>query len=192
MTAGTATTWRIPGPMSDFGIRIGGGQGFTRAQVTAVVNNVTLMWFANPVAITADGQHLVVNHAAANGYLVGIQQTLKWFGVMPNVANLAFSTGTLAVGTWKHVVMVRDAGTWKYYLNGTIDTANAGVGAPIAPSGAVTGIHNNTSSFDCRYAHVSIHETALSASTIAAIYAAGIPQTPADEGGSRLRVLGLA
>jgi hypothetical protein len=191
MTAGSATTYRVAGPMSDFGIRIGGGQGFTRASISAVVNNLAMMAWLNPVAITGDGQHLLCNHSGSTGYVTFLNQTLKWQNTCLNVAAQSASVGTLAIGTWKHIVVVRDAGTWKYYLNGAIDTANAGTSAPIAPASANNAIQDNAGFLDCRYAHVSFHDTVLTAATIAAIYAAGVPQTPADEGGSRLRVLGL-
>lgn len=92
--------------------------------------------------------------------------------VCEGVAVFQISGVTLPLDTWTHVVIVRDGGVWKSYLDGAIDNP-AGPGTlPGAPTGGSTFFGADTSGSSIRLAHVAWYDAALSAARVAAHYAA--------------------
>lgn len=182
MTAVSGTpTYHETGPYTpqDFSIGLLAA-GFTRNIVTAVVNNFTLEVWVMPVGSLASGRIILGNSARGldgangiNGYeIIWNDTTGKFRATAGNVADYTASAATLSLNSWYHVVVVRDAGTWKYYVNGAIDTANAGTSAPVTPTGTA---HFGSTVANQRIAYAAIYESALSAARVAAHYAAAAP-----------------
>jgi hypothetical protein len=176
---GTSPQWQQPGPMADYSITYQGGQGHRRAtQISTVTDNLTMEWWSNPSIISNQDQMIFNNgNSGTNGWGVLIDTTFKFQYLCGGVAFGANSTAALAANVWSHVVVVRRSGTWVYYINGSVDTANAGTDAPGTPSGPVD--IGGGSSFLWSAAHIAVYETALSAGTISAHYAAALALDPA-------------
>lgn len=164
--------YREPGPIGAFAIRFTGGEGVSRATISTVVNNFTLEQWVQVQVVTGNDMGLCANgNLGANGWGVLIDTTRKFQYLAGGVALGANSALALTLSAWHHVAVVRRAGTWEYYVDGTVDTANAGTTAPNAPSGGTTAA-NGGSSLQAAYAHYAVYETALSAAAIAAHFAA--------------------
>lgn len=94
-------------------------------------------------------------------------QTNRTFRYQLDNSTFGSNSSALADG-WHHIVVVRDAGTWKYYVDGSVDVSNAGTDTPTAPSIYTqfdVGAHQ-------RQSHVAFYESVLSPTRIAAHYAA--------------------
>ncbi len=74
-----------------------------------------------------------------------------------------FSTTTLALNTWQHLALVRNAGTWSLYVNGVVTTL-ASVSNPNVPAAPLDAVL----SFNGLVDEVSFFNTALSPATILA------------------------
>lgn len=74
----------------------------------------------NLFSSASGGNHITINTTASNNFFVVVQ----------GVAGEANSANVLTVNRWHLIVVVRESNTWKYYLDGALDTANAGVAAP--------------------------------------------------------------
>jgi hypothetical protein len=146
-------------------IRCVGGEKLIRTpHVTAAVNNVSIEALVRVEAVGANSQIIFFNgNSGLNGYglLVNVDGTFQ--GLLANVAFLSASTAVLDTN-YHYLVLVRDAGTWKYYLDGSIETANAGTGAPVAPSGT---FQVGDGSVQLATAMVAVYGRALGAQEIA-------------------------
>jgi len=111
-----------------------------------------------------------------NGFWLMTDASRKVFVIAQNRFLLAAMANPLSTTLFSHVVIARDAGTWKYYYNGAVDTANAGAnnfdpGATDTP----LSIGAIDASFSVDIEHFAVYTTAaLSAARVAAHYAAAI------------------
>lgn len=162
---------------TDTCVLVQGGEIVSRPQVTSDVDDITLeTWFYH-IDVLDDTQNIIGITDADGGYTLHIRNAAESFrlrGSVKNVAFLAASTAGIPATTWTHIVMLRRAGTWMYFINGAVDTANAGTDNPNALSGGTTFI-NGTASISAQYAYTAIYETALSNARIQAHYDAMIP-----------------
>jgi hypothetical protein len=162
------------GPIADTtSIRIQGGEVISRDQISAATDNLTLEFWIHPIDVLDVNQGMMANQQGGlAGYTVLLQGgTLKWRVVAQSVGFLNESAGAVVEDAWNYLVITRDAGTWKYYLNGVVDTANAGNANPGAPVGGTT-LLNGANSITALYACAAFYDTALSAAQVAAHYAA--------------------
>lgn len=86
-------------------------------------------------------QAVTIGNSALNGYSIMLDATGNhpFQGLCGGVAFLAPSAGTVTRNVWHHIVIERAAGTWKYYFDGALDTANAGIAAPAVPTSRIIG-----------------------------------------------------
>lgn len=158
---GPFTSWRCIG--------CGPSVGFSRAAVQTQTDNFTMEMWMDLNSISGNGK--IPLGTFGSGQAIGIDTDRKIFGSAFGVGVLADAAAALpSAGTWTHIVVLRRSGTWEYYLNGAVDTANAGTTAP-SGTPTTTQIHNQ-SQITCNYAMVAIYNTALSSARIAAHYAA--------------------
>lgn len=146
----------------------------TGAVTTATDNIGAELWFRIDARPTADNQPIL----SMTQVEFFIQQDLTIQGILQGVAFLTKSNRTVRLGRWTHFCGVREGGTWRYYIDGSLDTLNAGTNTPNAP-GAIT-IHNiKVPGF---VANVAIYNLARSITydAVAARYRAGI-STPSFE-----------
>lgn len=159
--------YREPGPF-DYGILANGGSRFLRAAVSTAVNNLTLEMWVKINLVTNPTQGIFSWNSGANGFILAVTTNFHFFIVVQGVATLSQSAVALPSGGgragWSHVVVVRDAGTWKYYLNGQVDTANAGTSTPIAPTGST--IFPGGASVQSVVAHLAMYESVLTPTQI--------------------------
>jgi Concanavalin A-like lectin/glucanases superfamily len=115
--------------------------------------------------------------------------SLDGFGLfMTNTGQLAILTGQVAVAlvdftltpaTWTHIVMVRDAVFWNFYVNGSARTILGSLEALPNPAGGVLQLGANrpafTQLFGGRIDEAAIYNSALSAAQVQSHYAAGCP-----------------
>lgn len=112
----------------------------TRSVVMTATNNMTVEIWYRPDSLHGGGGGIWGNgNGAANGYTMDIPGTtntgdLRFRGVAQSVAILAVSARSMIYKEWNHIIMLRNAGTWVYYLNGNLDTANAGASNPGVPT----------------------------------------------------------
>ena len=160
-----------PGPFTGVsGIRTIGGETLVRStHVSTVTNNLTMELLIQMQALGASDQTVLYNgNSGANGWGIIIDTNYTWQYLCGGVALGANSAVALTQNKWQYLVVTRDAGTWKYYLDGALVNGSAGTTAPATPSGTVLmgGV-----SIQFASAMVAIHETALSATQVAARYA---------------------
>lgn len=197
MTASGGTpVYQQQGPFtSDYAIRLADAY-YTRPAVTTATDNFTMECWVSPLAEGTYGGGLIRNATSGglDGWVTVTNTGGKFLCVAENVAVLATSANQLVsqqaqsswsmpllgVGgsgsrAWNYVVTQRSSGTWVYYFNGAVDTANAGTAGPITPGGsALAGFSDSTFTWDARFAYVAIYNTALSGTRVAAHYTAGL------------------
>jgi hypothetical protein len=171
-----------PGAGPDYGIWFP-SCGYRRTLVSTVVNNFSLeiwLWYTGALVdsavIMGNSQRSVASVGGADGW------DLLWSGTagkfmlgFGNVANLAASAATLSANTWNHIVVCRDAGTSKYYVNGALDTSNAGTSTPLTPTtGASGGTKFGSSTITQKLAYAALYESALSLAQVQAHYGAAL------------------
>jgi len=183
-----------PGPFgSDYSIRFGDLAAATQASFDFSVNNISMEAWIQIVAAGSNFKGPFGNNAPSKGWDVDLTSTRHVTVVCQGVAIEASSVAALpeptspakpylpilgvggggGIAAWTMVTVVRAAGTWKYYINGSLDTANAGTATPNAIDGTCTcGIANATGHGDQRFAYVSYYTSALSATQVAAHWSA--------------------
>lgn len=136
--------------------------------LTTVVNNFTMVGWVKVAFATGRPGNTGTNAfwtvgnnvGTAKGWTVEIDaSTRKFRYVASGVGNGAASAATLVDGGWYHIAVVRDSGTWIYYLNGNIDTASAGSHAPGVP---LTYAFLHVGNCVTNQAHFAFYESALS------------------------------
>lgn len=197
-TQGSPAYLETSAPMSGaVSIRLPAGSSFDRATYSTAVDNMSVELWVQPIAIVGSVRDLFNNTAfrdsppgALNGwgalvtsdpYMSSIRQ-----GIALNTAGttllspiaqsslsllpmLGVGGGSLTTGGWHQIIVTRDAGTWKYYLDGAVESTNAGTGAPAAPVDSGSYIARQrigggpTNTWDSRMAFVSYWEVALTA-----------------------------
>lgn len=159
-----------------------GMAAYRRSVVSTVVNNWTMEILVCPQGPFSDVQMIMGNgDGSTNAGGASTGYDLFWSGTggkfqvgYRGVAVNSDSAVTCAINTWYHLIVCRDAGTLKYYVNGAVDTANAGTGAPATPiNGSVGGTKiGNQGAVSQFIAYAAFYETALSAARAAAHYGA--------------------
>lgn len=169
---GGGKTYGVVGPFSGaVGITMPGAQNFQRTHVSTVQNNFTLETWLKYGSHGGDDRLFYNGTGGSSGWGIDFRaSTGKIRGLYGGVAFLSDSVASITGGAWMHIVMVRDSGTLKYYVNGSVDTANAGTSTPNAPSG-VTQIGSDAQ-VQATWSLVALYETALSAARISAHYEA--------------------
>lgn len=106
---------------------------------------------------------------ANKGWSVTMKTATRAFRYNAIGVGTGIDSSALSTGVFHHIAVVRDAGIWKYYIDGVIDVANAGNHTPNTPGPAVI---QECGSTVAAVEHVALYETALSAAQVAAHYAA--------------------
>jgi hypothetical protein len=166
-----------PGPFGGApSIKLPGGVNFQKGSpVTTVVNNFSLeMFFLFSDAV--DNDRILYNGDLDSDPGWGIDYQLSGSKIRALYGGVAWETESTASvddapdPLWHHIVSVRDAGTTKYYFDGALDTANAGVDAPNAP--ATNCFIGSTSAVTGWYSMCAIYDTVLSAGQVLAHFEA--------------------
>ena len=116
--------------------------------------------------------HKWVNSLGGQGYTFSTQTTNgKFFSYLnASLAGNTLSPTAIGLGAWKQVVLVRDAGSTKIYVNGAEvwSTTTGTTAAPTANSNNLfMGFGNQDTEFgEGRWAHGRIHTKALSAAEV--------------------------
>lgn len=151
---------------------------FRRNTTTSAVNNWALeCWvmeqgaFSDVGIIMGNGDGLFSGGASVGYDLFWSGTAGKFQCGYRGVAVNSDSAISCVSDVWYHIVVTRDAGTLKYYVNGASDTANAGTGAPASPAG--TQIRFGSSAVSQKIAYPAFYGGgALSAARVAAHYGA--------------------
>lgn len=200
-STGGAIAYRDPGPFgTDFSIRLGAGGFALLPFFSNATNNMSCEVWSQVVSTPTGINAALFRNAQASGSsgIAGwtldvatdrrFQAVVQGIVVLPKSANALPAPGAapgprllpmLGVGggggvaPWSMVDCVRDAGTWRYYFDGAVDTLNAGGNTPNAmTAGGVCGFGDPGQSWDGRYAYVSYFTSALSPARVAAHFAA--------------------
>lgn len=165
--------------LGDFSILYNGGDSHTRSSVVSTVtDNLTFEGWIKPISIGANDQVLFyLGNGGSNGWGVFIDSNAKIQALCGGVGFLANSVASLSATLFTHIVVVRRATVWEYYLNGVLDTANAGTTTPGAPSGTTAW---GSAALQFAAEHYVVYETALTAATILAHYNAALNTDPGD------------
>jgi hypothetical protein len=152
-------------------IRMTGGETLSRAVPSTAVNNVSAEYLFKREAQGANDQIIFYNgNSGTNGWglVCNIDGTFRV--LLGGVGFQAFADGgaAFAIDAWYHVVVVRDATVWRYYLNGALQTSNAGTGTPGTPTG---NLQINDGSIQVAGCMFAMYNTVLTAAQIARRYA---------------------
>lgn len=161
----------ITGPrLYSFG-SAGGWDMATTAVATTVTDNFSIeMWIklVTPY-VTLNDQNVIYNGSGGSdgwGVLFDANDTFQY---LAGGVAVGASSSAISRDAWHHIVVVRDAGTWKYYIDGAIDTASAGTHTPNTPTGTV---ETSASAIQRRYCHIAIYDVALTATDVSDHYTA--------------------
>lgn len=168
--------YHLEGPRSDFGIEYGVAERHIGPIPFSAVDNISLEFWFQPVSIGGIDQPFIVQ---ASGGQLAVAQNGNKIRVIVNGITETQSAASFTNGTWYHVVVVRDAGTWKYYVNGALDTASASTRTPNAYTGfAFIGGGSTGTGVDQVLAHVAVYDHVLSAARIKVHYDATMVLRP--------------
>jgi hypothetical protein len=142
------------------------------------IDNWTLTAWMNPAVLPQQGVALTVGHDGAspyNGYWLMISGGGSEVpGTHPSagyptvgMVDSAYSLPTN--GVWYHVVMLRESGVTKFYVNGS-QTPGTGAIAPIAPTGLTIGSMTGANFFNGALDDVRIYNRALSSNEVSQLY----------------------
>ncbi len=127
------------------------------------------MWIYRGEASSADREIWRNGAADTNGWGVYLKPTGEFYYIT-SAGNVGSDSTALTQYDWSHIVVVRDSGTWSYYINGSVDVSNAGTDTPSTPASANTFM--NVGKTCEMWAHVAYYTTALSSTQVADHYAA--------------------
>jgi hypothetical protein len=174
MTASGGTiTYRQAGPITgSFGIRGTGGSAasFTTPVPANPTNNMTLeCWY---LAGATNANQSLLWGTGGNGFSIEGANTNKFHALVNGVTAQADCQATLSNAAYAHIVIVRSGTVWKYYVNGAVDTENAGTTAPTAPTGSVQVYAG--AGVDFTFSNIALYTTVLPASRIRVHYDLGL------------------
>ena len=133
---------------------------------TTALDNITIeawvKWDGNkplyPMIIFSNG------NSGSNGYGLFINNLDNYnLGIMLGGSTFYTNDRGLTPDTWEHVAVSRDAGVWRLYINGTLESLT-GNNAPITPEGKLTiaGNHVGGEYFKGKIDEFRVWNTALS------------------------------
>jgi uncharacterized delta-60 repeat protein len=142
------------------------------------VDNWTLSAWVNPASLSqARGIAVSVgydNDVWGDGYGFGVQPDGTWTGLFCGLAFLPTGYTLPSTNRWYHMVMLRDAGTTKFFVNGT-QTTNTYADTPFTPSVFTIGAQNGVHYFNGLVDDVRIYSRALSTPEVQQLYAYEAP-----------------
>lgn len=170
--------YQQPGPMSDFAIRFNTtGNAFSNNAPSLATDNLTFGLWAKPGGGSiSNGRRLFIGSGSgARGWEIHLDLDGRFrYSVDGGAIDGALSVGALSSSAFKLIHIVRRSGTWEYYLNGALDTSNAGADTPTAPLVGDIAQLGATADLDIYIAYAFVFESALSASRILAHYNASV------------------
>lgn len=167
LTASGTITYQTVGPFGEKATTFGSGGTGSRSQISAVIDNLTIECWVYITAYSSDSV-ILCNQSAAHGYEVALNSSGKVTVTCQNVAVIGGAGSVVSLNTWTYIVVERDSGTWKSYINGILDQSSMGTTTPIAPSSSTTAVANTV--FTGRLAHAAFYETVLSSTRVRAHY----------------------
>jgi Concanavalin A-like lectin/glucanases superfamily len=157
-TAATAFEASFNSPQGDIDGIVLQATTISRTVVSTVVNDFTMELLFAPYTLTSNDAIVFYNGSSgANGWglLIDLNKTLQYLA--GGVALGGNSVGTIDLGRFHHLTMVRRATVWEFWQNGNLITANAGTTTPNTPTTSTVLGSNHASA----YAHAAIYETPL-------------------------------
>lgn len=173
-------TYQQAGPMTggSFSIRSVNSHQFNRSpSSTSATNNMTVEFWVKADVFLANDQRIWNVGNASTGFSVFVDTDLTFQVKLSAGSGTAMSnsTGALSAAAFRHIVITRDAGTWKYYIDGSLDTANAGTAAPANPTAQPMQWNQDFGANQGQYiSNGAYYTTALSAARVLAHYNAAI------------------
>lgn len=170
--------YRQPGPFPgsySINLPVGSRFNYNTGPATTVTDNFTLELWVKLNSNAANGRTLWRN--GSTGWEISVDIDGAWFWY--SNGNFGADAATFLSSAWRFIHVVRRAGTWEYYVDGNVDTANAGTTAAATPTGGVQ--LSAAVSLDVHVSNAAIYSNALSAERIAVHYDAayGVVQTSA-------------
>lgn len=138
------------------------------------VDNWTLSAWVNPASLGQECLAVMVgfdNASTGDGYGFGFAGNSTWNAIFSGVGGGWISSGysVPAASRWYHMVMLRQAGTTKFFVDGT-QTPNTSSTAPKTPSSFRIGSQNGIRFFNGQVDDVRIYNRALSSNELAQLY----------------------
>ena len=154
----------------------------------AQVDNWTISAWVNPASLNQLGMAVEVgydNSSWGDGYGFGFQTDAEWTGLFSYLAFIRSGYVMPDTNRWYHVVMLRDTGITKFFVNGT-QTANTYTATPFTPSAFTIGAANGAYYFNGQVDEVRLYNRPLSSNEVAQLYAfeADIPVITSQPQGS--------
>ncbi len=151
-------------------------------RVTAVTDNWTISAWVNPASLPQNTAMIFYNGSDQGGYGIVLgpaANSSEFGGLYGQVVWIGSGYSLPSANTWYHLVMVRDSGTAKFYVNG-VQTANTSNSNPLAVAGclSIAEQYDNCSSpkgrrFNGKIDDVRIYDRALTAADVQGLYDAG-------------------
>jgi len=144
---------------------------------TTLTNNISVSAWVRWNGVSGNYTIWFNGNGGSNGYGMTLGNGACGAGNYVNVVLGAIScdalsntTYTLPANQWVQLVIVRDSGTWKLYVNGTL-TVTGGTTGPGTPVGSFqVGSNTNTYDFPGSIDDVRLYSRALSATDVTQLY----------------------
>jgi hypothetical protein len=136
------------------------------------IDNWTLSAWVNPASLSQVGFAVAVGFddgVTGDGYGFGLLGNSEWQALFSGVAYFSSGYSMPATSRWYHVVMLRESGTTRFFVNGT-RTANTSTTAPKTPTAFTIGSNTGVRFFNGLIDEVRIYNRALSPDEVAQLY----------------------
>ena len=138
------------------------------------VDNWTLSAWVSPASLNQAGMAVSVgfdNALYGDGYSFGFEVgDSTWRGLFSGVSWTSSGYSVPDMNRWYHMVMLRQAGTTKFFVDGT-QTANTYTVTPRTPTSFTIGAQNGHRFFNGQVDDIRIYNRALSPSEVQQLYA---------------------
>lgn len=174
--------YQQPGPMSDFSIRFNTtGNAFSNNVPSLVIDNLTFGLWAKPGggSISNGRRVFIGSGSGSRGWEIHVDLDGRFrYSINGGATDGALSVGALSSSAFKLIHVVRRSGTWEYYLNGVLDTSNAGTDTPTAALTSDSAQLGAGADLDIYIGYAFVFESAISSARILAHYNAGLVISP--------------
>jgi hypothetical protein len=155
------------GPRGAKNTRFQGGVGAVRTVVASTAtNNFAIEMWIYPEAVSANNEDTIRNgNLGSNGWGLLIHQFSAGAG---GGFPIAYFAGGVAIGTsattlltrsvWNYVILARDSGTWKYWINNVLDATTSASHTPNTPTAGHVGF-NASSNRQISVANCAIYDS---------------------------------
>lgn len=162
-TNGSPSYQNVKGIMRRSVINFGGATGkYRNTELSTALDNISMECWINPQVISASNLYVLYNgNPASNGWGMSFNTSYQITVLRGGVAFDSYTSTAMTQNCWNHVILTRESGTWKAYINGALAAGTIGSSAPITPSGAFGWNAASHANIQAALNYVALYDVAL-------------------------------